>query len=96
MDNGWEFNDSSTMFAQWNVRKEGVVARFTVSGVPVAPGAYDSHEVAVNYTSNRSAPANVGMRVEKSGVFRRHIMDLRSLTWSPDGRELERDVELDA
>jgi len=69
MDNGWEFNDSSTMFAQWNVRKEGVVERFAVSGVPVAPGACDSHEVAVNYTSNRSAPVNVGMRVEKSVFF---------------------------
>ena len=69
MDNGWQFNDSSTVFSQWNVRKEGVIKQFTVSGVPVAPGSYDSHEVALSYTSNRSAPVNAGMRVERSGFF---------------------------
>ena len=69
MDNGWLFNDSSSLNTWWNVRKEGVVRQFTVSGVPVEPGVYDSHEFTVSYRSNQSAPVYAGMSVEKSGFF---------------------------
>ena len=69
MDNVWEFNDSSMLFTAWNIRKEGVVNDFSISGIPVPSGAYDWHEVSVSYNSNRSAPVFAGARLEKSGFF---------------------------
>ena len=69
MDNFTEFEDSSMAITAWNVRKEGVTRPFTVSGVPVAPGSYDWHEVSLNYNSNRSAPIGYGMRFQQSGFF---------------------------
>ena len=69
MDNGWLFNDSSSMNTQWNVRKEGVVRAFTVSGVSVSPGVYDTHQFAVSYRTNQSAPVYAGMSVDKGGFF---------------------------
>ena len=69
MDNGWEFEDSSRAITAWNVRKEGVTRPFTISGVPVAPGSYDWHEINLNYTSDRSAPMGYGVRFQQSGFF---------------------------
>jgi len=69
MDNFWEFNDSSVLTTTWNIRKEGVVDLFTVSGVPVPPGSYDWNEVSLSYNSDRSAPVTVGARVQRSGFF---------------------------
>ncbi len=69
MDNFWEFNDSSVLTTTWNIRKEGVVDLFTVSGVPVPPGSYDWNEVSLSYNSDRSAPVTVGARVQRSGLF---------------------------
>ena len=69
MDNGWEFNDSTSLFTSWNIRKEGVVKQFTVSGVPVSPGMYDMHELSVGYNSNRSAPVTAGFSFQRSGFF---------------------------
>ncbi|MEE2791242.1 MAG: DUF5916 domain-containing protein [Acidobacteriota bacterium] len=69
MDNGWEFNDSTSVFTSWNIRKEGVVKQFEVSGVPVSPGVYDMHELSMGYTSNRSAPVTAGFRFQRGGFF---------------------------
>ena len=69
MDNGWEFEDSSRAITAWNIRKEGVTRPFTISGVPVAPGSYDWHEVNLNYNSDRSAPVGYGFRFQQSGFF---------------------------
>ena len=69
MDNVWEFNDSSVLITAWNIRKEGVVDLFTVSGVPVPPGAYDWNEVSLSYNSDSSAPVTVGARFQGSGFF---------------------------
>ncbi len=69
MDNGWEFEDSSRAITAWNVRKEGVTRPFTISGVPVAPGSYDWHEINLNYNSDRSAPMGYGVRFQQSGFF---------------------------
>ena len=60
IDNGWQFNDSSSMFTAWNIRKEGVVRSFTISGIPVSPGMYDWHEFRTAYNTNRSAPFYAG------------------------------------
>ncbi len=69
MDNLWEFNDSSVLVTAWNVRKEGVVDRFSISGVPVLPGAYDWNEVSLNYSTDTSAPFTAGFRFQGSGFF---------------------------
>ena len=69
MDNLWEFNDSSVLITAWNVRKEGVVDPFTISGVVVLPGAYDWNEVSLNYATDASAPFTAGFRVQSSGFF---------------------------
>ena len=69
MDNGLEFEDSSRVITALNVRKEGVTRPFTISGVPVAPGSYDWHEVNLNYNSDRSAPVGYGFRFQQSGFF---------------------------
>mgnify|MGYP002015635550 CR=1 FL=1 len=69
MDNYLEFNDSSVAITAWNVHKEGVIQEFTISGVPVLPGRYDWHEVNLSYRSDSSAPVNVGVRAQKSGLF---------------------------
>ncbi|MEE2962756.1 MAG: DUF5916 domain-containing protein [Acidobacteriota bacterium] len=69
MDNSWEFNDSSTAITGWNVRKEGVVEPFTVSGVLVLPGTYQWNEVMLNYSTDNSAPFNAGFRFQGSGFF---------------------------
>ncbi len=69
MDNSWEFNDSSTAITGWNVRKEGVVEPFTVSGVLVLPGTYQWNEVMLNYSTDNSAPFTAGFRFQGSGFF---------------------------
>ena len=69
MDNSWEFNDSSTAITGWNVRKEGVVEPFTVSGVLVLPGTYQWNEVMLNYSTDSSAPFTAGFRFQGSGFF---------------------------
>lgn len=69
MDNAWEFNDSSRLTTWWNIRKEGVVRPFTVSGVPVLPGSYDWNEVSLNYNTDSSAPVTAGFRFQGSGFF---------------------------
>ena len=69
MDNGMEFEDSSRVITALNIRKEGVTRPFTISGVPVAPGSYDWHEVNLNYNSDRSAPVGYGFRFQQSGFF---------------------------
>ena len=69
IDNGWEFNDSSTMFTAWNIRREGVVRSFPISGIPVSPGAYAWHEFRTAYNTNRSAPLYGGASFERSGFF---------------------------
>ncbi|MDP6581599.1 MAG: DUF5916 domain-containing protein [Vicinamibacterales bacterium] len=69
IDNRWEFNDSSSAITTWNIRKEGVVNQFSVSGVPVLPGVYDWHEVSLSYNTNRSAPVTAGLRFQASGFF---------------------------
>ena len=69
MDNFTEFEDSSVAITAWNVRKEGVTREFEISGVPVAPGSYDWHEVSLNYNSDRSARVGYGFRFQQSGFF---------------------------
>ena len=69
MDNAWEFNDSSRLITMWNVRKEGVIRPFTVSGVPLLPGSYVWIEVSLNYNTDSSAPVTAGFRVQSSGFF---------------------------
>ena len=69
MDVTWEFDDSSTLSSWWNVRKEGVVRPFSVAGVPVQLGAYEWDELTLRYTSDRSAPVNVGAAFSHSGFF---------------------------
>ena len=69
MDNFWEFEDSSVAITAWNVRKEGVTQEFKISGVPVAPGSYDWHELSLSYNSDRSAPLGYGFRFQRSGFF---------------------------
>ena len=69
MDNFWEFNDSSVLTTTWNVRKEGVVDQFSISGVLVSPGSYDWNELSLSYNSNRSAPVTVGARLQRNGIF---------------------------
>ena len=69
MDNFWEFNDSSTLITTWNVRKEGVVDPFSISGVPVNPGSYDWNELSLSYNSDSSAPVTAGFRFQGSGFF---------------------------
>ena len=69
MDNFWEFNDSSVLITAWNVRKEGVVEPFSISGVLVNPGAYDWNELSLSYNSDSSAPFTVGFRFQGSGFF---------------------------
>ncbi len=69
MDNAWEFDDSSSLITAWNVRKEGVVESFPISGVPVLPGFYDWNEASLSYNSDRSAPVNAGFRFQGSGFF---------------------------
>ena len=69
IDNLWEFNDSSTAITTWNIRKEGVVTPFTVSGVLVPPGAYDWHEASLSYNTNSSAPVTAGLRFQATGFF---------------------------
>ena len=69
MDNFWEFEDSSVAITAWNIRKEGVTRTFKISGVPVAPGSYDWHELNLSYSSDRSAPLGYGFRFQRSGFF---------------------------
>ena len=69
MDNFWEFNDSSVLITAWNVRKEGVVEPFSISGVLVNPGAYDWNELSLSYNSDSSAPFTAGFRFQGSGFF---------------------------
>jgi len=69
MDNAMEFEDSSRVITAWNVRKEGVVRPFTISGVPVSPGRYHWNEINLNYTSDRSAQFGYGFRFQQSGFF---------------------------
>ena len=69
MDNAMEFEDSSRVITAWNVRKEGVIRPFTISGVPVSPGSYDWNEINLNYTSDRSARFGYGFRFQQSGFF---------------------------
>ena len=69
MDNAMEFEDSSRVITAWNVRKEGVVRPFTISGVPVTPGRYHWNEINLSYTSDRSAQFGYGFRFQQSGFF---------------------------
>jgi hypothetical protein len=69
MDNLWEFDDSSVLITAWNVRKEGVVDPFTISGVLVLPGAYDWNEISLNYSTDSSAPFTAGFQFQGSGFF---------------------------
>ena len=69
MDNFWEFNDSSVAITSWNIRKETVEFEFPISGIPVAPGQYDWHEVNLSYNSNPSAPVFAGVFFQRSGFF---------------------------
>jgi hypothetical protein len=69
MDNAMEFEDSSRVITAWNVRKEGVIRPFTISGVPVFPGAYHWNEINLSYTSDRSAQFGYGFRFQQSGFF---------------------------
>ena len=69
MDMTWEFDDSSNLFTWWNVREEGVVNPFSVSGVLVAPGAYEWNELSMRYSSDQSAPVSVGVNAQHSGFF---------------------------
>ena len=69
MDNFTEFEDSSMVISAWNVRKEGVIRPFTISGVPVAPGSYHWNEINLSYNSDRSARMGYGVRYQQSGFF---------------------------
>ncbi len=69
MDNFWQFDDSSVLITAWNVRKEGVVNAFTISGVPIPPGEYDWNELNLSYNSDSSAPAFFGVNMQRSGFF---------------------------
>lgn len=69
MDNLWQFDDSSVLITAWNVRKEGVVDPFTISGVLVPPGAYDWNEISLNYSTDSSAPFTAGFQFQGSGFF---------------------------
>ena len=69
IDSQWQFEDSSMINTQWNIRKEGVTNQFTVSGVPVLPGGYDWHEGTLAFNYNSSAPVSFGMRATFGGFF---------------------------
>ena len=69
MDSVIEFEDSSSLITAWNIREEGVVDAFPISGVNVAPGSYRWHEANLFYSSNRSAPVAWGFRFQGSGFF---------------------------
>ena len=69
MDSVIEFEDSSSLITAWNIREEGVIRAFPISGVTVAPGSYPWHEANLFYNSNRSAPVAWGFRFLGSGFF---------------------------
>ena len=72
-----EFEDSSSVGVEYDVRSEAVFDEFTVSGIPVPPGRYDFNEVGYSYNSDRSAPISVGMRSTVAGFFGGDIVTLR-------------------
>ena len=72
-----EFEDSSSVGVQYDVRSEAVFDEFTVSGIPVPPGRYDFNEVGYSYNSNRSAPISFGVRSTVAGFFGGDIVTLR-------------------
>ncbi len=72
-----EFEDSSSVSVQYNVRSEAVFNEFTVSGIPVPPGRYDFSEAQYWYDSDRSAPIGFGMRTTVAGFFGGDIVTLR-------------------
>ena len=72
-----EFEDSSSVSLQYNVRSEAVFNEFTVSGIPVPPGRYDFSEAQYWYDSDRSAPIGFGMRTTVAGFFGGDIVTLR-------------------
>ena len=71
-----EFEDSSSVGAQYDLRSEAVFDEFTVSGIPVPPGRYDFNEVTYSYNSDRSAPISAGMRTKVAGFFGGDIVTL--------------------
>jgi len=74
----WELDDSSRISTAWNLRQEGVVEAFTVSGLNVPSGRYDTHERELSFTYNRSAPVSFGVSTAFNGFFGGDIVE-----WGP-------------
>ena len=72
-----EFEDSTSIGVNYDVRTEEVFRQFTVSGLPIPAGHYDFNELSYSYNSNRSAPFSVGLRATTAGFFGGDIVTLR-------------------
>ena len=72
-----EFEDSSSAGVALDVRSETVFEEFSVSGIPIPPGAYDWTEVQYSYNSDRSASISAGIRATVAGFFGGDIVTVR-------------------
>ena len=72
-----EFEDSTSIGVNYDVRTEEVFRQFTVSGLPIPAGHYDFNELSYSYNSNRSAPFSVGLRATTAGFFGGDIVTVR-------------------
>ena len=72
-----EFEDSTSIGVNYDVRTEEVFRPFTVSGLPIPAGHYDFNELSYSYNSNRSAPFSVGLRATTAGFFGGDIVTVR-------------------
>ena len=73
----WELEDSSSISIAYNVRREGVLESFTVSGIDVPAGKYDWQEAEVSYRTNRSAPVSFGVNYTAAGFFGGDLYEFR-------------------
>ena len=73
----WELEDSSSIGVAYNVRREGVLESFTVSGIDVPAGKYDWQEAEVSYRTNRSAPVSFGVSYTAAGFFGGELYEFR-------------------
>ena len=73
----WELEDSSSISVAYNVRREGVLESFTVSGIDVPAGKYDWQEAEVSYRTNRSAPVSFSVNYTAAGFFGGELYEFR-------------------
>ena len=73
----WEFEDSSSVSVAYNVRHEGILESFAVSGIKVPAGEYGWQEAEVSYRTNRSAPVSLGVNYTAAGFFGGEIYEFR-------------------